>query len=549
MTTAFSADGTLQSYVVPAGITSLLVTLTGGQGGGGFGGGGASVQGRLAVTPGETLRILVGQRGLNTGGGGSGYGALGGDSGGPHPGGEGGGQSIIFQGGLGRANQRAVAGGGGGQGGLTNGVIGLGGNAGVTVGGAGSGGTSAAGGGPGSTALASGGTASGSGAPGNGGVDSGGRGGTGAGVYGSGGGGGGGYYGGAGGAASTTGAGIGGGGGGGSSYTGGLTSATSLGVFTGPGYVLIDIPNQTPYAPTLNAPANAATIDRGISQTFSWTFADPVAGDSQSAYEFRVAAVGSGMFTSTGKVVTTDQFRTFTAGSLTAGSFEWQVRTYDSSDVVGPWSPSSTFTAADLPATPSITGPVSPVTAPAQVVTWTAPSQTSYQVRRTDGGSVVYEDSGEVVSTGLRSHAVTFDTTGRTEHVQVRIKSSGLWSAWADAIVSVQFIPPPVALALPTPDDDTASISVAIINPAPSPIQPAAVSNAVWVRAPGYGPIRLAVDVPANGTWIHRTPASGVEYEYQVIAYSADGASSTSAWAYLPTGRYDFSSFDEVAFS
>lgn len=76
-------DGTLQNFVVPAGVSSVHVELWGAGGGGGryanLGGAGAYVAGDLAVTPGETLGIIVGKGGsdggsaqTNTEGGGGG---------------------------------------------------------------------------------------------------------------------------------------------------------------------------------------------------------------------------------------------------------------------------------------------------------------------------------------------------------------------------------------------------------------------------------------------------------------------------------------------
>ena len=62
----FSYTGADQTYVVPSGVTSFWVYMWGAGGGGGLNGGGgagAMVQGVLAVTPGETLTIVVGQAG------------------------------------------------------------------------------------------------------------------------------------------------------------------------------------------------------------------------------------------------------------------------------------------------------------------------------------------------------------------------------------------------------------------------------------------------------------------------------------------------------
>jgi hypothetical protein len=77
--------GSLQTFTVPEGVCNLSIRAIGAVGGtgasngtilGGVGGAGASIQGEFSVTPGETLSILVGQRGLNgvteSGGGGGG---------------------------------------------------------------------------------------------------------------------------------------------------------------------------------------------------------------------------------------------------------------------------------------------------------------------------------------------------------------------------------------------------------------------------------------------------------------------------------------------
>ncbi len=60
-----------QSFTVPSGITSVTVYMwgAGGGGGNGTGGAGAFIQGTLAVTPGNTLTVIVGGGGVRNGGG------------------------------------------------------------------------------------------------------------------------------------------------------------------------------------------------------------------------------------------------------------------------------------------------------------------------------------------------------------------------------------------------------------------------------------------------------------------------------------------------
>ncbi len=118
-TRTFSYTGADQSYVVPAGVTSLTVYMWGAGGGGGrylSGGAGAALQGTLTVTPGETLTIVVGQAGGRTdniiqptryGGGGAGIDP----ANGAYYSATGGGRSAIRRSG---ADIVTVAGGGGG---------------------------------------------------------------------------------------------------------------------------------------------------------------------------------------------------------------------------------------------------------------------------------------------------------------------------------------------------------------------------------------------------------------------------------------------------
>ena len=125
-TTNYSYTGADQTFTIPAGITIIKVYLWGAGGGAGYngpapvctGGAGGFTHGTIAVTPGETMCVMVGQRGENasapmTYGGGGGYG---GSS--SYNSSSGAGRSAIFRGGNSTtlANELATAGGGGGGG-------------------------------------------------------------------------------------------------------------------------------------------------------------------------------------------------------------------------------------------------------------------------------------------------------------------------------------------------------------------------------------------------------------------------------------------------
>ena len=84
-TETFSYSGSIQNWTIPAGITEITVDVIGASGGLGTspnnsnGGRGVRMQGVLTVTPGNVLKILVGEKGVNAtnnGGGGGGGGSF-----------------------------------------------------------------------------------------------------------------------------------------------------------------------------------------------------------------------------------------------------------------------------------------------------------------------------------------------------------------------------------------------------------------------------------------------------------------------------------------
>jgi hypothetical protein len=211
---SFNFTGSTQTWTVPAGVTSITVDAKGAGGGGGnyFGsqtgtpGTGGRMQATISVTPGQTLNIYVGGRGVDAlyGSGGSG-GWNGGGQGGSstyYSGGGGGGATDIRTGTALNTRRVVAAGGGGagancgygmdgGEGGGSTGGYGLACSGGPYTNQSGMGGSQSSGG-----AQGSGGSAGASGSGGTG--SSSGGGGGGAGYYG----GGGGYYAGGGGGSS-----------------------------------------------------------------------------------------------------------------------------------------------------------------------------------------------------------------------------------------------------------------------------------------------------------------------------------------------------------
>jgi hypothetical protein len=292
----FSYTGAEQIYMVPVGVTRILVSAVGAPGGAGnfgaAGGLGASASGVLSVTSGELIYVEVGGPGQAAPAGRLAQGSYGG-AGGFNGGGVGGGTPTtvvdVAGGGGGASDVRSLslaeqgslasrlvvaAGGGGGAGQSSGGKGGDSGNPGHD--GPVTGGVQAGGGGSGAlTAGGSPGAAGVNGAPGCGGGP--GTGGCGAGqASAAGGGGGGGLYGGGGGGSDGNDQG-GGGGGGGSSYISSQATNASFGldgtrtphVTITPSPVCADLAAITPVVGSPITIALSCSVPAGVTQTFA----------------------------------------------------------------------------------------------------------------------------------------------------------------------------------------------------------------------------------------------------------------------------------------
>ncbi|MGN6202881.1 MAG: hypothetical protein ACTHNY_10830 [Solirubrobacterales bacterium] len=336
-TQLFEYTGGEQTFVVPDGVHSLQMTITGGLGGDGgkVGGTGALViSAPFAVTPGETFYIEVGGSGESSAEGGEG-GFNGGAAGGPGAGGGGGATDVRLlprSQGLSPDSRLIVAaggGGGGGNGSESGGVGGSAGNPGDTAssvnegGGAGMGFTGGTGG-------------SGCGESGsNGSLGIGGEGGSGESATNGGGGGGGGFYGGGGGAGGCTGGG--GGGGGGSSFApAGALVGYSI---TAP---RVEINYSPP--PTIDIPSPTDGATYGLGQPVTATYSCAALEGAHLTQCHGTVASGAALDTST------------------AGSHSFTVDAKDDKGQTAQKTVQYTVLAPTPPATPSSSQPTPPET-------------------------------------------------------------------------------------------------------------------------------------------------------------------------------------------
>lgn len=299
--------------------------------------------------------------------------------------------------------------------------------------------------------------------------------------------------------------------------------------------------NVAPSAPTLVSPIDNTAVDVAETQEFVWDFEDPDLGDSPIAYILRYRVQGTSAWTQVTDASSSTSHE-FAGGTFTAGNtYEWQVRTTDTSGEVSPYSASEFFNAAAQPSAPTIDDPIADQVIGTEnyELAWTTATQTAYRARVVaDDGSgspdwtTVLHDTDIVESPSTRSRSVPFPTDGVTRHVQVQTRYDGLWSDWASVRVSVSYTAPAVPAVAITTDDPTGAISIAVEHPAPAGTEPIVTSMDVQrrVTADGGDGIRVAADLAPGATHTDWTVGSGVDYEYRVLAYADNGTSTWSAW-------------------
>ena len=559
----FSYTGAEQTYTVPAGVTSVVVECWGAQGGTSYpgydgymnlGGKGGYAKGRLAVTPGEILRVYVGGKGGD--GGLQSTSGVGGFNGGGHSrnttnhNGGGGGASDVRQGGSALANRKIVAGGGGGS------YVAYADAAALRRGGGGGGLAGQDGANPyypGGDTPQDGGTQTAAG-PG-GGLGVGGP--SNANGTFDGPGGGGGFYGGSRGVGGSdvgrTSNYDGGGAGGGSSYIGGVTEGTTqTAVRDGNGQVIITA-NAAPLAPSWVTPQNTV-IPTDADFDLDWDHNDPDPGDTQSEYvldrwtlDANGARVAGSLLRVT--VATPNTYRRITAGSLAVGAYEYKVATRDSQGApTDPaqlvFSESLFVTAAESPDPPTFVapGPIAGETI--------GTSSREYVISAPDVDAsewTLYADNAGVIDTStvlagpvlketgdLRRHTFTGLANNTAVWAAVEIKDGGLWSQPTQQRNPVAYSPPPAPTYTLLEDPAEGEIVVQINNPAPGAGQVATSYNDVFITDPGKAEERRATMVAVNGSWTYHLPVSGYAYDgsdgsdIRVVAVAENGVTSST---------------------
>ena len=242
-----------------------------------------------------------------------------------------------------------------------------------------------------------------------------------------------------------------------------------------------------------------------------------------------------------GQVASPQSRHDVTGGDLTAGPYEWQVRTADALGEWGPWSTSSFFSAATPPPGPIITSPANGETIGQRyaVVQWSTPDQDANELQRLVDG-VLVQELGPTYNT---SRSVSFGQldNNTTQTFRVRTQFDGLWSAWAEVTVTVSYTPPAVPTIEVDDTSDPAAILVRGTVAPPGVGEPDVTHLEVWRReGSDTGPgIRRATDLAPSQVFTDHFVASGVEYFYRLQAFGSNETASWSEWSGESTPIYD----------
>lgn len=306
-------------------------------------------------------------------------------------------------------------------------------------------------------------------------------------------------------------------------------------------YDKVDAFNIAPTAPVLTPRAN---YDASVAATFSWTFGDPNPGDAQTAYDFEVQRTDTNaVVITTGKTVSATTSRNVTGGTLTNGlSYRWRVRTWDSGDLVGPWSDWGTFSASaggtvtiTDPATDNLTGVVTDEVQ----VTWSVAgtTQAAYRIilTRTDTGATV-NDTGWVASTAVTA-LVSGMVSGVEHNVAIQVRNASLVvSGIGNRKITPNYGTPEVPLISVSPVPEEGYTLISVDNPVSG--QPELGTTAWTFETGGVGAWSVS-----GGTVVDSTEqAHGGTHSLKMTVSGSPVQTYTRAYgdkvAVVPTERY-----------
>lgn len=236
-------------------------------------------------------------------------------------------------------------------------------------------------------------------------------------------------------------------------------------------------------------------VDGSAPVVFRWAH-EISTGTAQTAADLQISSDGGTTWSALASVSGPDTSCTVAAGTLSAGSALWRVRSYNTDSAAGEWSdPAQIVVVAASPA-PIVSAPAVPL----PLVTWQAEGQQGWELR-VDGETVAHAWGSD------GSWQITEILEDGQHVVGVRVQNQyGLWSAWGETAITVANSAGSAISISATSDGDAAVIS--------------------WVSG-AYSTFRVLRD----GTLIAETAlqaftddhAAAGAHSYQVIGILANG--------------------------
>lgn len=269
--------------------------------------------------------------------------------------------------------------------------------------------------------------------------------------------------------------------------------------------------------PTLIRPVGGEVKNIEETIRFEWRHNSPF---EQKSFELAYRPADSSTWTTVSQE-TSDQYYDLPANTLTAGIYQWRVRTVSEFDFISPWALSGIFTAAYTSQTPVVIRPTPNQVMPTQDLTveWEAISnQEEYEIRLFEmPGNILVHQRQEISSDNQVTLEKWLDN-GKSYSLQVRIREENqLWSPWVTIPITVQYTAPAKPILHFVEDEELSAVKVFIENPPPVGTEPVVVLQDLYRREPGGDWIKIAENLPRNGQFIDYTPV-GDTVEYRVNA-------------------------------
>jgi hypothetical protein len=265
--------------------------------------------------------------------------------------------------------------------------------------------------------------------------------------------------------------------------------------------------NQAPLAPTL---VPRAGFDATQAAEFDWTFHDPDPLDTQSAFQMQIIRVSDGVTViDTGQVASTLQKGFLGPNTLVNGTtYQWQVRTWDNNNAVGPYSARGQFTCTAAP-TALVTSPANgaSVTNNRLTIKWSYSSpnnlaQQTYRLQLFILSSVVF-DTGVVTDANARSATLNYTLLNNTVYTIVLTvtDTNGTANAPVNSYFGTNFSLPLAPSLTATPDPANGRVILTPSNPVADPAHATPTTVELFRRRLGDTTwTRIVKGVPSGGS-------------------------------------------------